>query len=101
MRLLQISTPEILKDPGASPRHRLEAGKELRIVAANGPEATPTTGSYVITFNLGDRVEKYEWNNGTRVDSSTPKPNADTAPQELLPVIATNKTKDGRSGEPI
>jgi len=31
----------ILNDDSASPRHRIEASKELRTVAANGPEAAP------------------------------------------------------------
>jgi hypothetical protein len=53
----------ILDDAGASPRHRIESSRELRVIAGVGPEATPAADRdrFVITINLGpDRVERYE-----------------------------------------
>lgn len=100
-----VQAPDVLNQVmlnAASDRHKIDAAKALDDLADNGPESTSAMQPMTITFNLGDRVEKYEWNNGTRVDSITPKPNADTAPQELLPIIAANKTEGGGSGgEPL
>jgi hypothetical protein len=50
----------ILSDDSASPRHRIEASRELRAVAAVGPEATPTAERFVITINLGSDVDGKE-----------------------------------------
>jgi hypothetical protein len=45
---------DILTDNLVSPRHRIEAAKELREVAGNGPDAKPGTGDkFIITINLG------------------------------------------------
>jgi hypothetical protein len=52
---------KILKDEHTSPRARLDAGRELRVVAAND-EATPANAAekFVININLGARTERYE-----------------------------------------
>src|SRR5262245_57550533 len=46
---------DIMNDPSASARHRIEASKELRMVADNGPEAAPasTSEKFLIQINLG------------------------------------------------
>jgi hypothetical protein len=45
---------DILTDELASPRHRIEAAKELRQVASDGPNTASGTGEkFVITINLG------------------------------------------------
>jgi predicted DNA-binding transcriptional regulator AlpA len=45
---------DILTDNLVSPRHRIEAAKELRQAAGNGPDAKPGTGEkFIITINLG------------------------------------------------
>jgi hypothetical protein len=45
---------EILEDQKASPRHRIEAAKELRATANTGSEKTGTSAEkYTITINLG------------------------------------------------
>ena len=45
---------DILTDEQVSPRHRIEAARELRQVAGNGPDTVPGTGEkFVITINLG------------------------------------------------
>jgi len=75
---------DILNDQQASPRHRIESAKELRVVAANGPEATSAADRFQITINLSaagsDHVETYDV-------AINPH---DTAPQELLPITAAN-----------
>jgi hypothetical protein len=53
---------DILTDNLVSPRHRIEAAKELRQVAGNGSDAKPGTGEkFIITINLGaDETLHYE-----------------------------------------
>ena len=46
---LAVQAPDILgtimTNDGNSPRHRIEAAKELRVVADNGPEVTPAAAA--------------------------------------------------------
>jgi hypothetical protein len=54
----------ILHDKDASPRHRIEAARELRATANTGAERTSNTGDsdrFVITINLGGD-EKLKFN---------------------------------------
>jgi hypothetical protein len=44
---------EILHNKLISPRHRIEAARELRQVAVNGPETTRATEKFVINIDLG------------------------------------------------
>src|SRR6516165_1040455 len=44
----------ILRDKSASPRHRIEAARELRATANTGAESTPSAERFVITINLGE-----------------------------------------------
>src|SRR5215471_431004 len=45
----------ILQDKSASPRHRIEAARELRATASTGAESTGSTSErYVININLGE-----------------------------------------------
>jgi hypothetical protein len=53
----------ILNDNDASPRHRIESAKELRVVADNGPQATPPDERFVININIGT--------NTLRIDTQT------------------------------
>jgi hypothetical protein len=92
----------ILHDDDASPRHRIESARELRTIAANGPEAAPAADRFQITINLGaDVVERYD--KSIAIDPNDVDPNdTDTTPQGLLPMIAAkNKSRDGSDGEPI
>src|SRR5262245_15726244 len=50
----------IMNDDSASPRHRIESVREIRQIAANGPEAAPASDRFVITINLGDDVLKFD-----------------------------------------
>jgi hypothetical protein len=53
-----VRTPTVLEsildDKSMSPRHRIEAAREIRAVAAAGPEAQTTAERFVITINLGE-----------------------------------------------
>jgi hypothetical protein len=55
---LFTTTPEvlgnILNDDDASARHRIEAAREIRAVAATGPEAQSPTEMFQITINIGE-----------------------------------------------
>jgi hypothetical protein len=44
---------KILEDKSANPRHVVEVSREIRAIAAVGPEAQPTTEMFQITINLG------------------------------------------------
>jgi hypothetical protein len=54
----------IMSDACASPRHRIEAAKEIRQVAAGSSADSPTEGEkFSIIINLGaDCVERYDFN---------------------------------------
>jgi hypothetical protein len=53
---------KLLTDELVSPRHRIDAAKELREVAANGPDATSTGDKFVIRINFGGEEKRYEFN---------------------------------------
>jgi len=89
---------EILRDDNASPRHRIEASREIRAVAGTGPETTPASDRFVIQINLG---EDYK----LRFDKSiTPVSNdkdVEIIDSTLLPMIAANKQEGNDGGEPL
>jgi hypothetical protein len=91
---------DILNDDGASPRHRIESARELRQIAANGPEAAPAADRFQIIINLGGDIERYD--KSIAIDPNDVDPNdIDTTPQGLLTVIAANKPRDDGSGNPL
>jgi hypothetical protein len=89
----------ILHDDDASARHRIESARELRQIAANGPEAAPASDRFQIIINLGDDVLKFDKSIEINPNDADPH-NTDTTPQELLPIIAARR-RDGDDGEPI
>jgi hypothetical protein len=74
---------QILKDDEASSRHRIEAAREIRAVAATGPDAQPTTAEhFVIRIDLGaDQV--------LRIDQPI-RPTPGTIKQESLLIEDNN-----------
>jgi hypothetical protein len=90
--------PDILNNiatnDSASPRHRIEAAREIRATAATGPDATPAADRVHIVINLGaDQQLRYN-------KSITPNPHDidldqidDTPPLQAL--MAANKPTDG------
>ena len=66
-----------MTNDGNSPRHRIEAAKELRAVADTGPEAAPAANveKFLIQINLGNG-ETFTYPNNSDA----------TPPQKLLPI---------------
>jgi len=65
---------EILDDKQASPRHRIEAAREIRQVAT--PESQGVAAAedrFIITINLGDHVETYDEARAINVAPDQPK----------------------------
>jgi hypothetical protein len=91
----------ILHDDGASPRHRIESAKELRVIAATGPEAAPAADRFQITINLGSDVLHFDKSIAIDANDVDPFNDTDTTPQGLLAAIAANKRKDDGGGEPV
>ena len=92
---------DILHDDGVSPRHKIESARELRQIAANGPEATPATDRFQIIINLGaDVVERYDNSIAVNPNDVDPFNDVGATPQGLLTVIAAKK-KDDDSGGPL
>src|SRR6476620_5687961 len=81
----------ILHDDGASPRHRIESAKELRAIAANGPETTPASDRFQITINLGSDVLHFDKSIAIDANDVDPFNDTDTTPQGSLAAIAANK----------
>ena len=92
---------DILHGDAVSPRHKIESARELRQIAANGPEAAPAADRFQITINLGaDVVERYD--KSIAINANDVDPNdINTTPQGLLPIIAANRRKDDGNGEPL
>jgi hypothetical protein len=105
----------ILHDDDASARHRIESARELRQIAANGPEAAPAAAAdkFLIQINLGggkilrypqsvddDKRDKISKPNESKLIDVNPNDDSNTALVEWLPVLPTKKEDDG-SGEPI
>ena len=78
---LAVQAPDILgtimTNDGNSPRHRIEAAKELRVVADNGPEVAPAANveKFLIRIDLGGG-ETFTYPNNSDA----------TPPQKLLPI---------------
>jgi hypothetical protein len=96
------STPTVLDGilhggDGVSPRHKIEAAREIRAIAANGPNSTPTTEQFVILIDLGGD-EKLTVSGHKPYK---PKPNdGKVIDAEMLPMLAAKKNNndDGSRG---
>ena len=83
----------IMHDSNASPRHRVECAKELRVVADNGAQVAPPAAAadrFIIQINLG-ADETLIFNKSI---AARPHDDIDNVPQELLPAIASNKQRN-------
>jgi hypothetical protein len=83
----------ILHDDGVSPRHKIESARELRAIAAVGPEAQPTADRFSIVINLGE-------DHKIKIDQPI-RPNDKVIDSTALPMIAAKNREDDGSGEPI
>src|SRR5262245_45884526 len=90
----------IMHDDGASPRHRIESARELRQIAATGPEAAPASDRFQIIINLDGDIERYDRSIAVNPNDVDPFNDVGATPQGLLTVIAAKKKDDG-NGEPL
>jgi hypothetical protein len=101
---LVVKAPDVLSgimlDPAASPKHRIDSAKVLDQFAANGPEAPAAADRFIIQINMGSDVLRFDKPIAVGPDDPNPPNEVDTAPQELIPFITSNK-KDGDDGQPL
>jgi len=100
-QLRVTKSPDILDtlmcDNNTPPRSRIESARELRALAAVGPEATPAAERFSIVINLGEDHKLIKIDKPIR-----PGPDDDEViDQKLLPMIAANKREDGGNGNPL
>ena len=110
-QVLFAQTPEvlgsILHGDGVSPRHKIESAREIRAIAATGPESAPASDRFIITINLGTDiegkpvVEHYNKSIAVCPNDVDPDPVDDTPQGLLAAVAAKNKPGDGGNGEPL
>jgi hypothetical protein len=76
----------IMSDTSASPRHRVDAIKQLDAFTGNPQEGAPLADRFVITINLGaDHVEVYNKSISINADDGEPD-DGRFVPQRSLPV---------------
>ena len=89
---------DIMNDGSASPRHRIESAREIRQIAANGPEAAPAADRFVININLG-ADETIRFNKSIKVDPNDVDPdNIEATRSKLIPLVTANERKDDDGG---
>jgi hypothetical protein len=92
--------PDILNNiatnDSASPRHRIEAAREIRATAATGPEAAPAdTSRFLIQINLGADTQ-LRWNKSIKPNPHDIEPLEEIEDEPpLLALMASNKSTDG------
>jgi hypothetical protein len=85
---------DIMNDPSANPRHRIDSAKALDDFAANGPEAAAAGARFVIQINLGaDHIETYS--KSIAVDAEDEDPYHPTPPEILAAIAAKKNEGDG------
>ncbi len=91
----------ILHDEGAAGRMRIESAKELRVIAANGPEAAPTADRFQITIIMGDETLQFDKSIAVNPNDTDPcNPDDTNTTLELSAFTASaTKKKDGDGGE--
>jgi hypothetical protein len=90
---------EILNGDGVSPRHKIESARELRTIAANGPESTPAEARFVIRIDLsadthGDKVIE-NYSKAIKIDPLDNDPFNPTPPEVLAAIAAKKNESDG------
>ena len=104
----------ILHGDDVSPRHKIESARELRAIAANGPEAAAPETRFIISIDLGGG-EVLKFNKSIECtahdvdDPDNPDTNSDTNVDTdddpygwgLIAIATKNKSGGGGSGEPL
>jgi hypothetical protein len=84
---------EIMNDPGANPRHRIDSAKALDDFAAKGAEVAAAGARFVIQINLGaDHVETYSKSIAVNAEDEDPY---HPTPPEVLAAITAKKSEGG------
>jgi hypothetical protein len=85
---------EIMTDPNANPRHRIDSAKVLDDFAANGPQAAAAEARFIIQIDLGGgHVESFSKPFAVGVeDGDTFRP---TPPEVLAAITAKKNEGDG------
>src|SRR5262245_11232741 len=100
-QLLVVKAPgvlgDIMNDPNANPRHRIDSAKALDNFAANGPEAAAAGTRFVIQINMGANSETFS--KSIKVDPLDEDPYHPTPPEVLAAIAAKKKTEGGSSGD--
>jgi hypothetical protein len=85
---------EIMSDPGANPRHRIDSAKVLDDFATGGAEVAAAGARFVIRIDLGgDHVETYS--KSIKVDPTDEDPFNPTPPEMLAAITAKKSEGDG------
>jgi hypothetical protein len=61
---------DILHGEAVSPRHKIEAARELRAVSATGPDAASQADPFVITINVGTDTLHFDKPRAVGVDDT-------------------------------
>ena len=85
----------IMRDPNANERHRIDSIKTLDVLASTGAEAAAAGARFEITINLNGDVEHYS--KSIEINANDTDPN-ETTPQDVVAVIAMDKSKGGDDG---
>jgi hypothetical protein len=88
---------DIMNDPGANPRHRIDSAKVLDDFAADGAEVAAAGARFVIHIDLGGDIERYS--KSIKVDPTDEDPFHPTPPEMLAAITA--KKSEGDGGERI
>jgi len=88
---------DIMNDPNANPRHRIDSAKALDDFAANGPEAAAAGTRFVIQINMGANSETFS--KSIKVDPLDEDPYHPTPPEVLAAIAAKKKTEGGGGGD--
>ena len=87
---------EIMRDPNANERHRIDSIKTLDALASTGAEAAAAGARFEITINLGSDTERYS--KSIAIDPNDTDPNEiDTT--NVIAAITMNELKGGGDGE--
>jgi hypothetical protein len=97
-QILFAGTPEvlggILHGSDVSPRNKIESAKEIRAIAATGPESMPAEARFIIQINMGsDHVENYS--KSIKINPLDNDPFNPTPPEVLAAIAAKKDRGDG------
>jgi hypothetical protein len=84
---------DIMNDPGANPRHRIDSAKALDDFATNGAEIAAAGARFEITINLRSDVERFS--KSIKIDPTDEDPFNPTPPEVLAAITAKKSGGDG------